>query len=205
MGALPIKSSLDLMLALLFAKGHENKEGEPIRDTTRFVKLLFLLVREGGFQYLSPQFSFEAHDYGPWASEIFDGIESLKQIGVIETRTELPESAEELVDDRELMREFEGTVSEDTMKITIYSLSKRGLVIGQNIFECLSDVEKQCIIDIKRKFNHISLSELLEYVYNKYPETTLKSKIKEKVRKLSMFGCTPDLPTFEREEEDLRT
>ena len=50
----------------------------------------------------------------------------------------------------------------------------------------------------------MSLFQLIEYVYLRYPEFTKKSKIKEKIIPKSMFGISPELPKFEREEEDFR-
>lgn len=197
-----VKSGLDLLLALLYAKGRTGKTGEQIRDTTRLVKLIFLLIREGGFENLAKDFSFEAYDYGPWAGEIFDGIESLKEIGVLSTRNESPESVEEVADDRALVEEFEGVTIPNL--VTIYELTQQGLLIGKKIFESMTTAEQTNTQRIKDEFNSMPLHNLLTYVYTKYPDVTMKSKIRKKILKKSMFGVAPDLPQFTREKEDFR-
>ncbi len=199
---MPVKSGLDLLLALLYAKGRSGKLGEAIKDTTRLVKLIFLLIREGGFKDIAREFSFEAYDYGPWAAEIFDGVESLEQIGVIQIRNELPEFVEELADDRVLMQEFEGVTPSN--QVAIYELTQQGFAIAKKIFQSLTSDEQDHIQRIKNEFNPIPLHDLLTYVYTKYPDMTLKSKIRKKILKKSMFGVAQDLPEFTRDGEDFR-
>ena len=41
-----VASSKDLILLLLFAKGHENAANEPIRGRTRLMKMVFLFDKE---------------------------------------------------------------------------------------------------------------------------------------------------------------
>ena len=63
-----IESSTDLMLALLYAPGSAMAECEDVPDTTTLVKLLYLLVSEGGFGRLAGDLRFEARDFGPWSA-----------------------------------------------------------------------------------------------------------------------------------------
>ena len=45
-----IESGADLIIALLCSPGKSGKSGEEVRGITRLEKLLFLLMREGGFE-----------------------------------------------------------------------------------------------------------------------------------------------------------
>lgn len=198
-----IESSLDLILALLYAPGKTGKICEEIKDITRLVKLLFLLIKEGNFKRLEKELSFEAYDYGPWSGEIFDNLETLKGLELLQTREISRESYEEVADEIEWIHQTaEAYVPE--RKVSIFVLTERGKIVGKNIFESLNPDEKEIIERIKREYNRIPLQKLLEYVYKRYPEVTIKSKIREKVVPSSMFGISPDLPKFKREEEDFR-
>lgn len=202
---MPIESALDLMVTLFFAPGFTKREAEPIRDTTRLVKLLFLLVREGGFKEYERQFEFEPYDFGPWSGEVFDKIETLNQIGILritESRKEYVDKG--AVDDEELARQIPELRIPPSNKIRIYSLTEKGQKIGKKLYDSLSQSERGKIEELKSRFNNVPLLKLLEYVYTKYPDAITKSKIRAKVLVRSMFGVSPDLPKFKREEEDFR-
>lgn len=202
-----LQSALDLMLALLAAPGNSGKENEPIRDSTRLVKLLFLLIKEGGFERFDEEFGFKrdyAHDFGPWSGQVYDFVETLKQIDFLRTEDTAKQEPDEGVDDAEWARQFPDQPIRRNGTIVVFQLTDKGLNVAKKVFGTLPKDEKDRIIHIKTRFNSIPLSELLVYVYRKYPEGTTKSKIREKVLGRSMFGANPELPKFEREEEEFR-
>lgn len=192
-----IKSGLDLLMLLLYANKQERIEG-----ITRLVKLLFLLIKEGDFKEFEKEFGFEAYNYGPWSSQVLDFTETVKEMGLIKSEErELKPYEERDVDLIEAGLDVAEIPVEN--RIPIFSLTEDGLKVGRALYERLAEDERARIEDIKKKFNRMSLSELIRYVYLKYPEFAKKSKIKEKVIP-SMFGVSPELPEFEREEEDFR-
>lgn len=202
-----LQSALDLMLALLAAPGTSGKENEPIRDSTRLVKLLFLLIKEGGFERFDEEVGFKkdyAHNFGPWSGQVYDFVETLKQIDFLRTEDAAKQEPEEGVDDAEWARQFPDQPLRRNGTIVIFQLTDKGLNVAKKVFDTLPNDEKDRIIRIKTRFNSMPLSELLAYVYRRYPEGTMKSKIREKVLARSMFGVSPELPKFEREEEEFR-
>jgi hypothetical protein len=202
-----LQSALDLLLALLVARGTSGNENEPIRDSTRLVKLVFLLIKEGGFERFDEEFGFKkdyAHDFGPWSSQVYDYVETLKQIKFLNTQDVAKQEPEEGIDDAEWARQFPDPALRQSGTIVVYQLTDTGLKVAKKIFATLSDDDKDKIIRVKARFNSTPLSQLLEYVYRRYPEGITKSKIREKVLARSMFGVSPELPKFEREEEEFR-
>jgi len=202
-----LQSALDLLLALLLARGTSGNENEPIRDSTRLVKLIFLLIKEGGFERFDEEFGFKkdyAHDFGPWSSQVYDYVETLKQIKFLSTQDAAKQELEEGVDDAEWARQFPDPALQQTGTIAVYQLTDTGVKVAKKIFDTLPDDDKDKIIRIKARFNSMPLAQLLEYVYRRYPEGITKSKIREKVLARSMFGVSPELPAFEREEEGFR-
>jgi len=178
---MPLKSALELLIVLLYSNNKEKIEG-----ITRLIKLIFLLIKEGGFSEFEKEVDFEAYHYGPWSAEIYlDYTKTLEEIGII--KIEEKESIEPDIDtiyfsDVEELREG---------KMKIFSLTKKGEKVGKVLFERLTEEEKKKIEEIKRGWNHRSLNELIEYIYYKYIGYTKKSKIKNEV--LSKLGVSPSL------------
>ena len=81
--------------------------------------------------------------------------------------------------------------------VEIYGLSGKGKVIGKAVFGELNSSERDAVIDIKKRFNQVSLNELLRYIYERYPKMVEKSRIMDQVLGL---GSRPDLPAFEDAE-----
>lgn len=178
------ESALDILIALLYSKGSEGVISEPIDGITRLDKIMFLLNESKEFKdYISRGYKFEADNFGPFAPELFDDIAALKQeniISVVSSRT--PKDRIETVDQKIADDEIEeGKKSWKEYTIDRYQLTEEGLIIGKYIFNGLSIQEREKLEEIKKIFNKMDLTNLLHYVYTRYPETTKKSKIKEKI------------------------
>ncbi len=192
-----IKSGLDLLMLLLYANKQEKIEG-----ITKLAKLLFLLTKEENFKEFEKEYEFEAYNYGPWSSQVLNFTETVKEMELIKSEEHKLKPYEEK--DVDLIEgELEGTKIPEN-SIDIFSLTPDGIKVAIMLYGKLTEDERTKIEGIKKKFNRMSLSELIRYVYLKYPEFAKKSRIKEKFIPISMFGISPELPKFEREEEDFR-
>jgi hypothetical protein len=69
-----------------------------------------------------------------------------------------------------------GAISYDELRLT-----SEGFKIAASVWNDLTDFEKQQIFDIKDTFNYMSLTELLNTVYSRYPKFTKRSALKEEV------------------------
>lgn len=178
---MPIECATDILLALLYAKGSE-KENEEVRGTTRLEKLLFLLSKEGGFsKYLENEYRFVAYDFGPFSDEIYDDIEMLKDGELIETIKDKREYYAEDVDRDESIEQAD--LEETEKDVSIYRLTPNGIKVARHLFENeLTKEERNRITEIKKKFNSMPFYKFLKYVYERYPEMTTKSMIKDDLR-----------------------
>lgn len=178
-----IRSGLDLILVLLYARGSAQALCEDVSDATRLVKLAYLLVREGGFGHLAGDLRFEAKDYGPWSGDVFDAVEALSGMGLIEVQRMVPEHFGEVVDHVEWAggdADHDGArqvPSEEKVKTTYY-LTRSGKKVAGVLYGGATRSEIARIEFIKAKFNKLDLHDVLRYVYSKYPEHTTKSKIR---------------------------
>ena len=172
-----------MLMMLLAAPGVRGKEGEPIQGTTRLQKLLFLMEHEAKLKPTKgDDFSFTAWKFGPVSKELYDDLEKLENLELLQSepvsepsKTELDEyglSFDDLMGEEELQ-------SRDSFEEKRYRLSEKGLkwVRDRELHtEAFDKIRK-----IKEKYGALSLQDLLHYVYTKFPDYTTASEIKGKV------------------------
>ena len=178
-----IESAADLMLVLLYAPGSSMSPCEDVSDTTRLVKLLYLLVNEGGFGRLADDLRFVAKDFGPWSADVFDAIEMLKGMRLVNVERMRPHSLDEVVDDIERGYEDAGPAQRPERQKATYYLTSRGKRVARTLYEGATRSERERVEFVKRRFNKVSLDILLRYVRESYPARTAKPMIRRRVLK----------------------
>jgi hypothetical protein len=186
----------DLVLFLVGTNTDGRFSGE-IGGITRLQKLLYLLEKEGHITPTKDGFEFTPYKAGPYSSKLYDDLEFLENLGLIESEvvaeaTE-PEKAEaDLLSFEELMGDGSESpqnptnviAGEDAYEEHRFRLSPQGL---KRIQELVEKGDYQPVVDgirkIKSRYGNHSLMDLLRYVYTKYPEMTTESEIKDKVLK----------------------
>jgi hypothetical protein len=127
----------------------------PIEGMTRFEKLVFLtkeeVLKKGKEEV--PEFTFEPDRFGPLAVELYDELDFLKSCGFV---SPTPQNGFAITESGK--RYFE---------------SKVKARISPKI------VEK--IEQLKERWAKQDLSDLLRYVYQKYPDYTVNSEIRDKI------------------------
>ena len=132
-------------------------------------------------------FEFTAWKFGPVSKELYDDLEKLENLGLLQSqpvamssdteRDEFELSFDDLMGDEE-------SQSTDNLEEKQYSLTPQGLQWVQARVDPVRDknaLEK--VRRIKTKYGALSLQDLLHYVYTKYPAMTSASEIKDKVLK----------------------
>lgn len=176
-----VENGTDLVLVLLFAGGAKKAENEEIIGNTRLDKLIFLLEMETSLKkYIANNFKFDAYNFGPYSPELFDSIQALANAGLVSIgRSESEEYLNE-ADRYQIELQLEEN-TESPKTATVYSLTPEGRIVASELFQSLSDSERQELIIIKRRFNSISLKEVLQYIYRKYPNFATQSLIREQI------------------------
>ncbi len=180
---------LDLLLILLGSDEDSLKAG--VGGITRLQKYLFLLETE---ERVRPTegFGFEAYKAGPYSARLYDDLEFLENLGLIqstivgeatpEESVELERvSFDELLGAESLSDDEVGNAS-DIFEERRFRLTPSG---REKLTELLSSGDHTAVIDrvqrVKSRFRHRSLSDLLYYIYTKYPEMATESEIRDKV------------------------
>ncbi len=167
--------------------------GADLGGVTRLQKFLYLLQREEDVLPSGEGFEFTAYKAGPYSSRLYDDIEFLENLGLIESEVAAeatePEAAEadltfeELIDDdedEEPPRASEGPA--DRYEERRFRLTAKGRERVQQLLEKKSgSAAAQAVRRIKSRYGSYSLTDLLRYVYTKYPEMAVESEIKEHV------------------------
>ncbi len=192
----PKISKRDLVLLMLGADASETGESE-VGGITRLQKLLFLLEKEQGFTPAGSGFEFTAYKAGPYSAKLYDDLEFLENLGLLESEvaaeaTDAEAAEVDLLDFDELLGDsaasstdgepVDGFAAADAYEERRFSLTEDGRARVQKMLEN-EELEPavEGIRKIKSRFGSHSLHDLLYYVYTKYPELTVESEIKEQV------------------------
>jgi len=142
------------ILRLLYAPV-KNDADKSIEGRTRLVKGLFLIERmfdDEFTEFEGTGFSFRAYKYGPFDQSIYTSLERLENDGLVKEET---------------MPEYKGDV---------IRLTDAGEVLAREAYEELSSEMQTQVSWIKERHVQQPVAQLLNFVYNKYPETAKNSE-----------------------------
>lgn len=181
----------DLLMLLIGLRQDGQAEGA-MGGMTRLQKFLFMLEKEEKIIAGVNGFEFTPYDAGPYSSRLYDDLEFLENLGFI-TSEVTSEAVEEEKPDTDAMGEeiafpdfgdlMEGnTQAPDKYEERRFNLTEKG---RQKVEQLLAKADYKpfviAVTNIKRKYSDYSLSDLLYYIYTKYPEMATASKIRDKV------------------------
>jgi hypothetical protein len=183
-------SGKDIILMLLYCPGIDKENNEPIVGRTKLTKMMFLFEKEvcgdllKGIKVTLPV--FEPYHFGPFSKGLFEDLSFLLSIGLIcteDTLIPISNAAKyeyKMSNDDEWSEATFDETDEENVELK-YLLSKQGIkYVEENVWNQLSSHQQSEMIQFKRQINSISLDTLLNYVYNKYPESAQKSVIADK-------------------------
>ena len=183
----------DLFLAFLYTSGIGNDYNEPIIGRTRLQKMMYVFEKEAlkNFNKLDQSSlpNFEPYLYGPFSKELLDDIKFFESIGFIKSEeTNIPISQSDKIEYNYAKENQEDNWDDATFDDSCdnemeqkYFLSKTGIkYVVENIWNDFTQEQQNYLKLFKSKINSLTLYDLLKYVYNKYPESTINSIVKKK-------------------------
>lgn len=202
----------ELLVLLFYTAGPKGVKCESITGVTRLQKLLYILKREQDIEKISRNyFTFEPYKFGPYASQLYDDIAFLENLGFIEsggkslniepfkigTISLLPlvglgDHSASIADIEEARAGYDyqigndpDTVREDDLQEKVFRLTPKGADAALEILQQLPSSESEALqvklAEVKRFYGSMSLRRLLNYVYSRYPESAVASEIIDKV------------------------
>ena len=185
----------DILLLLLYLPGKTGEVNEPIDGRTRLTKMIYIFDEEikDNFDNLDKGSvpNFIPYDFGPFSRDLFDDLQFFINIEFIK-EDEIDIELNNVKLNEEDYDEYKHNISEEIgygeideeaidREATLYSykLTEKGCkYVENNILNNITSDQKKLLIRFKKKINSLTLDSLISYVYNKYPEDTKKSKIR---------------------------
>jgi len=183
----PINIQLDPEdIILLLLEANEKLLGKnAVGGVTRLEKLLFLLQRETNFEKMDSFYEFSAHNYGPFSKEVYEALDFLEGVELIQVKERVHSSYYTNVGEILLLQAIsEEEVSETTtinsegITEKLFLLTESGHKVAKKLRQTIEkrrpkDIEE--LNGIIRRYGKLPLNQLIRYVYHKYPEMTVKS------------------------------
>ena len=163
----------DVLLLLLYSmSGEEAKKS--VASITRLEKMMYLLQEETAFSgKLQDKFEYEPWKFGPFSQGIYESLDLLFSLDLLDIEVrELPNYAEYIERDK---LELIGMEEEEPVIEKVFSLTDRGRRVAEKLKNTLMDKEWKEFLNLKRRFEKVPLTALIQYVYQQYPATTSAS------------------------------
>jgi hypothetical protein len=187
-----IDNRKDMLLLLLYSPGQTDDFNESVVGRTRLVKMLFLFSKEclkhfkrGTLITDKNFYEFFPWSFGPFSKQVYDDILFFLLRGFIERETidceVLPEAAAEW---EEWMRMSSAEMDESAVSEydeQAFKLSEKGINFAKDLYANLSREQRITLKTFKAKMNSSPLKAILKYVYETYPDFTVRSQIREQV------------------------
>ena len=171
----------DIILLFLYAPGISGEKAVPIKGITRFTKLLFLLKAIYNIdKEVKNYYSFEPYKLGPFTDELYDDLEFLENVHLIEVKIREFVEESETLEKGEILYDLlvdadVDALSSDSYNEYEYRLTNKGREMAEEIHNTIAPSARESIHCVKREFGSLPLTEILRYIYRKYPEMAKKS------------------------------
>lgn len=147
----------------LLSTPNEGGVVEPMFGRTRMVKAMFLVQRK--LQEVFDEdagFDFRAYKYGPFDEGVYEALEDLERKRLITITP--PEKHRHRRDEKK------------------YELTEKGQDFGDTLLADIGQDKRDLLSWVKNEQASRPLGSLLSYVYNRYPDMTTNSEIKDRVQ-----------------------
>lgn len=145
----------DVVLFLLYAKPEK-----PIHGRIMITKQVFLAINEVFGKQNVEDPKFVPYKFGPYSFLLTDVLSNLKYDGLIQT---------------------DGKKNTNNEK---FYLTENGKIIAKTKFEHLAPETRSSLIKRRQGWDQSHRAGIIAYVYNKYPQYTVKSSIKERYKSI---------------------
>ena len=188
-----IDNRRDILLLMLYTPGSINKINVPIVGRTRLVKMLFLFKEEVLDQFikdtnldLEKYYEFIPWHFGPFSANVYNDLRffELREFIFVEFSKEetLSEAAEEWVMWLLTANSLDTQNQYSEYEEVSFNLTKKGCSFVENeLYSHLSRNQKKILQYFRGKYEGVPLRAILKYVYEKYPDFSKTSLIRDEV------------------------
>ena len=168
----------DAIVLLLGAPGGKERPGY-LEGVTRLEKLIFLLERETPARdWMTEKADFRSYRFGPFSSKIYEAADTLAAAGIIKDSAK---TADDVEDRWESVTALVDEADVDPYTARTFELTDRGKKYYDVLVDELPANAEQVLGDFKSKFGRLPLRQLVRYVYERYPQFTDQSEIRDEI------------------------
>jgi uncharacterized protein len=168
----------DAIVLLLGAPGGKERAGY-LEGVTRLEKLIFLLERETPVrEWMTEKADFRSYRFGPFSSKIYEAADTLAAAGMIKDSAK---KADDVEDRWESMTALIDKEDVDPYTARTFELTERGTKYYNILVGELPDNAEHVLGEFKSKFGRLPLRQLVRYVYERYPQFTDQSEIRDEI------------------------
>jgi hypothetical protein len=179
----------DLVLLVLGAPTEDPEQDGRCQGITRLEKLTYLLDVESKLWDVaeeSPErFNFDAFHYGPYTRELYDAIDLLVGVGLVDEKRRHVGGGLDVVEELETLDARDigivGGSDDERYVERVFELSDKGRYISNVLARRIGGEAITEISRIKDQYGSMPLRQLLRTVYRSHPEMTVRSKIKDEL------------------------
>jgi hypothetical protein len=169
----------DAIVLLLGAPDAEQERPGYLEGITRLEKLIFLLERETpAREWLTDDADFRSWRFGPFSSKVYQAADTLAAANLIRDSASIAHNAE---DRWESLTGLMDKDDVDPYTTRTFELTDRGERYYRALLEDLPPNAEQILSQFKQRFAGLPLRQLVRYVYERYPQFTDKSEIRDQV------------------------
>jgi hypothetical protein len=166
----------DLVVLLIGAPGGPHERGY-LEGVTRLEKLIFLLERETpAAKWSTERADFRSHKFGPFSAKIYRAVDTLAAYGLLVDSAKEAQSPEDRWEAINVLGTEVDAFTQRTFKLT-----GRGMRYYEVLVSLLPAEAEGVLTAFKDRFASLPLRQLVRYVYERYPEYTDKSEIRDEI------------------------
>jgi hypothetical protein len=167
----------DAIVLLLGARGGPYESGY-LEGITRLEKLVFLLERETpARRWLTEAADFRSHKFGPFSARIYQAAGSLSAYGLIDDSARRADNTEDQWEAINVV----GVSDVDPYTTRTFKLTPKGRRYYDALIAELPSEAEGVLQEFKKRFAGLPLRQLVRYVYERYPEFTDRSEIRDEI------------------------
>jgi hypothetical protein len=166
----------DIVVLLLGAHGGNDAPGH-LDGVTRLEKLVFLLEHETPARtWATEAADFRSHRFGPFSAKIYKAVDTLWAYGLLRDSARVSDNTED-------RWEAVNVVGDELDPYTTrtFDLTDRGQKYYSALISELPPDAESVLRRFKDRFASLPLRQLVRYVYERYPEFTDKSEIRDEM------------------------
>lgn len=184
MGEAPLRSSRpevetdDVVVLILGAPGGSAPRGY-LEGVTRLEKLVFLVERETPVRdWLTESADFKSYRFGPFSAKIYQAVDKLAAADLIRDSARKAPTSE---DRWESVTALVDSTDVDPYTTRTFELTDRGSRYYAALISELPPNAESTLERFKERFATLPLRQLVRYVYERYPQFTDQSEIRDQI------------------------